>query len=196
MQAPPHRPGSVASEMSCRPFGARMLAFIERRCFGEREEVPCRVVRAGAASLGGGEGPGGLSAGSGVNTAARSRNAAAAASPPRARARSAECSSSSRDVLVGPARGVGEMPGAAIGVVGRIGDVGQRAVRRPALIDRARPVHSRARKWVAEGDRAVPARGVPRTRALLRIDPTPSRDAARRISAGSPVGSSAAINSS
>ena len=37
------------------------------------------------------------------------------------------------DVLVRPARGVGEVPGAAIGIDRRIGDVGQRPVRRPAL---------------------------------------------------------------
>ena len=100
------------------------------------------------------------------------------------------------DVLVGPGRRLGAMPGPAIGIERRVDDLGEGAVHRPPLRGAADAVDARADERVAE---ARPAR---RTRSARRrgrgrgvgVDRR-ARPAARQTSR-SPDGSAAASRSS
>ena len=56
------------------------------------------------------------------------------------------------DALVWCERGVGPVPGAAIGIDTRFGGRCQRPVRRPSLFGRRRAVDRRTQQWVTEGD--------------------------------------------
>ena len=123
-------------------------------------------------------------AGSGVSSAARCRNAAAAASPPRPCARSAERTISRGDRLVRRRRRVRAMPGATVGIEGRVGRVGERPVHIAAVARVRRAVDRRADERMREAHARAELdqpRGLGRRRPPRRR----SRDAPPRARAGS-----------
>ena len=185
LQAPgraEQQPSSVAgASLHQRDQSAQVLHLgsrqrVERPSLDRDQQSQCRVKRAGGAlGPGGREQAPGTASGSGRQhrraLQERGRRGQASARL-RAAGRALELGG---DVLVGPGRGLGPVPGAAVGIDLRIGDLRQGAVDVLPLLQRRRPVGRRAHQRMPEPHAGAEFQqaGLGCRRRRLRGDPEP-----------------------
>ena len=146
---------------------------VKRAGLDRDEQAQSRVGRAGVAlRRGGGEQPLGAASGFGCQDRRALKECRRRCQAPAALRASGRALELGGDVLVGPGRGLGAVPGATIGIDFRIGRRRQGAVQLLSLMNRRRPVGRRAHQWMTEPHpRAeLEQAGLDRRRCRLNLD--------------------------